>query len=198
MLTRPRQSRSPPLALCNNLPRIYTSRSIRENRVSLYVKFCRAAGLWFYTPPKRAVLLSAFLVRSRFRRWKRDTKRNRVDYWYASYPRMDFRHVDISRSRSITIPQCSKKRETILRSAWNVKYRIGGGGPNDFLVPCVLIKASTRHGKNYNRFFFRASYHKDDSYNEVDGGKSQGDRSGFLLDDRGNKIVLRCISLRAD
>lgn len=62
-----------------------------------------------------------------------------------------------------------------------------------------VLRQELQHGtEKLQSFFFHASYHKDDSYNEIDGEKSQDGRSGFLSEGRGNKIALRCISLRAD
>lgn len=83
--------------------------------------------------------------------------------------------------------------------AWRIECGISvtASGTYNFLIPYGLTRASTQHEK-ITVALSCTSYHKDDSYSEVDGVKSQGGWSSFFFEGRGNKIVLRCISLRAD
>jgi len=192
MLVRPRQSRSSPLAPCNNL--LGFIRIVPFGRTALAYTWNSVAPLdySFIYSRQNVQFTFAFLARLRFCRWKRHKTRSRY-YWYAGYAITDLRHVD-PRSRFITVSRY-KERETILRSGrgmWSIVPT--ASGIYDFLVPCTPTRASTWHGK-ITVALFRASYHKDDSYSEVDGEKSH--RSGFF-EGRGNKIALRCISLRAD
>lgn len=154
MLARPRQSRSPPLALCNNLPPdLYGPFHSGEPRQLICGILSR----------RRIMILHAAEARSVLSRSSHVCRMKAAQNAIALIIDMRFisRRIicDVStRALVLQLHYGTKKRETILHSAWNVKSRSASG---DLWFSRSLRPdkgASTWHGKI--TLFFRASYHQ--------------------------------------